>query len=66
MTEKEKAAVISRIMTNNSNLAKIYILTDSNNYKYYATEAEYKELRSLGLTKNVYKATGNKKGFVEN
>lgn len=66
MTEKEKAAVISRIMTNNSNLAKIYILTDSNNYKYYATEAEYKELRSLGITKNVYKATGNKKGFVEN
>lgn len=66
MSEKEKVAVVNRIMTNNSNLAKIYILTDSNNYKYYATESEYKELRALGITKNVYKASGNKKGFIEN
>ena len=66
MTEKEKAAIISRTMTNNSGYAKIYVLTESGKYKYYATEAEYKELRSLGITKNVYKATGNKKGFIEN
>lgn len=65
LNEKEKAAVVDRIMTNNSGYAKIYILTDSNNYKYYASPSEYKELKSLGLTKNIYKASGKNRGFVK-
>lgn len=65
MTDKEKAAIIDRTMTNNSGYAKIYILTSSGKYRYYASDAEYKELRSLGITKNVYRATGKNKGFVK-
>ena len=65
LSEKEKAAVISRTMTNNSGYAKVYILTESGKYKYYADEAEYKELRTLGITKNVYKASKKNKGFVK-
>ena len=65
MTDKEKAAIVSRTMTNNGGYAKIYILTDGNKYKYYATDSEYKELRSLGITKNVYRVSGGKQGFVK-
>lgn len=65
MSDKEKAAVVDRIMTNNSSYAKIYVLTDSNNYKYYASESEYRELRKLGITKNVFRASGKTKGFVK-
>ena len=65
MSDKEKAAIVSRIMTNNSGYAKIYSLTQSGKYKYYASESEYKELKSLGIIKNVYKASGKNKGFVK-
>lgn len=62
MTDKQKAAVIERIMSNNSSKAKIYILTKHGYYKYYASQEEYKELKKLGI--NVQKANGNKKGFL--
>lgn len=62
MTDKQKAAVIDRIMSNNSSKAQIYILTKHGYYKYYASQEEYKELKKLGI--NVQKANGNKKGFL--
>jgi hypothetical protein len=62
MTQKQKASVINRIMDNNAGYAKIYIL-NKNGYKYYASESEYKTLKSLGI--NCYKATDKKKGFVK-
>lgn len=62
MTDKQKAAVIDRIMSNNSSKAQIYILTKHDYYKYYASQEEYKELKKLGI--NVQKASGNKKGFL--
>ena len=64
MTDKQKAAVIDRIMSNNSSKAQIYILTKHGYYKYYASQEEYKELKKLGI--NVQKASGNKKGFLNN
>lgn len=62
MTDKQKAAVIDRIMSNNSSKAKIYILTKHGYYKYYASQEEYKELKKLGI--NVQKSNGDKKGFL--
>ena len=64
MTDEQKATVISRIMTKNSSLSKIYIMTQ-NGYRYYATDSEFKKLRDLGITKNVYKETLKLKGFVK-
>jgi hypothetical protein len=63
-TDAEKAAIVDRIMTNNSGYAKIYILTQGD-YKYYASESEYKTLKSLGITKNVYKENKKQSGFVK-
>lgn len=65
MTDKEKATIIDRIMTDNSGYAKIYILTDSGEYKYYATDAEFKALRALGITKNVYRKNNKQSGFIK-
>ena len=65
MTDKEKATVIDRIMTDNSGYAKVYILTDSGEYKYYATESEFSALRALGITKNVYRKNNKYSGFVK-
>ena len=65
LSDKEKAAIVSRTMTNNSGYAKIYILTDSGKYKYYATDSEYREFRALGITKNVYRSNNKNNGFVE-
>ena len=65
MTDTQKASVINRIMNENAGYAKIYILTDSGKYKYYATDSEYQELRKLGITKNVYRQTGKTNGFVK-
>lgn len=64
MTDKQKATVIDRIMSNNSSKAKIYMLTKNGSYKYYASYEEYKELKKLGI--NVLKETDKKKGFVKN
>ena len=63
MTDKQKATIINRIMDNNSSISKIYILTSTGKYKYYASDEEYKELKKLGLT-NIYKETKKLKGFV--
>lgn len=64
MTDKQKKAVIERIMSNNSQLAKVYILT-SNGYKYYADDSEYENLRNAGVISNVYRKQGKMKGFVK-
>lgn len=64
MTEEQKATVIKRIMSNNSSYSKVYFLT-SKGYEYYATDSEYKALRELGITKNVYHKTKNKEGFIK-
>lgn len=65
MTNKQKAAAIEQIMSKNSNYAKVYILTNEG-YNYYATQSEYNNLIRLGITKNVYRATKNKNGFIKN
>lgn len=63
MTNEQRKSVINRIMTNNARIAKIYVYTEKRG-TYYATDAEYKNLRKLGIIKNVYKETGRKKGFI--
>jgi hypothetical protein len=65
MTDDEKRAAVNNIMSNNSSLAKIYILTSTGKYKYYASKSEYEKLRKLGITKNVYVKTDKKSGFVK-
>lgn len=66
MTDKEKAAAIKQVMSKNSDYSKIYILTSTGKYKYYASDTEYNELRKLGITSNVYRKINNKEGFVKN
>lgn len=63
MTDKQKATVIDRIMSDNSSKAKIYMLTKNGSYKYYASGEEYKELKKLGI--NVLKETDKKQGFIK-
>lgn len=65
MTEKQKGAATKTIMSGNSAYAKIYVLTSSGNFKYYASDEEYRELRKLGITKNIYHETNKLKGFVK-
>lgn len=64
MTTEQKKAVIERIMSNNSKLAKIYVYTQVLEGKYYASVEEYKELTKLGIKKNVYKENKKQKGFI--
>lgn len=64
MSDKQKTAVINRIMNDNGSKSKIYVLTKSNKYTYYASDNEYQELKKLGI--NVKRAVGNKKGLVKN
>lgn len=64
MSDKQKATVINRIMTNNNSYAKISVLTNMG-YKYYASASEYDTLKKLGITKNVYKETNLLQGFVK-
>ena len=66
MTDEQKKTVIERIMSNNGQLAKVYILTADGGYKYYASNAEYERLKKAGITKNVYRKTGKYEGFVKN
>ena len=63
--DKQKKAAIESVLSTNSRYSKIYILTSTGKYKYYASDSEYEELRKLGITKNVYRAIGTKKGFVK-
>lgn len=65
MSQKQKKAAIESTLSTNSRYSKIYILTSTGKYRYYASKSEYEELRKLGITKNIYKQTGNKKGFVK-
>lgn len=62
MTDDQKARVIERTITYNADIAKIYVWTQSEDKKYYASDSMYQALRKLGITKNVYKGD---KGFVE-
>ena len=66
MTDKQKGAATRTIMSGNSAYAKIYILTSSGEFKYYASKDEYEELRKLGIIKNIYRKTDKLKGFVKN
>lgn len=60
MTDEQKKNVIARVMSTNADYAKIYVLTSTGKYKYYATEAEYTALKKLGITQNVYRAKESK------
>lgn len=62
MTAKQKNNVISRIMEDNAEIAKIYVYTSSGGKYYAETETAFQTLRSLRI-KNVFRATGSKKGF---
>lgn len=64
MTDKQKKTVIERIMSDNSQIAKIYILTSTGKYKYYANDSEYVKLKKLGIS-NIYKKTPTLDGFIE-
>lgn len=59
MTDVQRKSAVQTIMTNNSELAKIYAWT-SKGYKYYASASQYALLRQRGITSNVYRGT---KGF---
>lgn len=65
MTDGQRKTVIERIMDDNGQKAKVYILTSSLGYKYYANESEYAELKKLNI-KNVYKSTSKLEGFKTN
>ena len=62
MKKKKKNNVISRIMEDNAEIAKIYVYTSSGGKYYAETEIAFQTLRSLRI-KNVFRATGSKKGF---
>ena len=61
MDDKQRAHVISRTMTQNAEIAKIYIWTQMGK-KFYASTSLWQMLKRLGITRNVYKGD---KGFVE-
>lgn len=65
MNDEQKKNAINNIMSDDASLAKIYILTNIDKYKYYASDSEYNELKKLGITKNVYRKTDKLKGFVK-
>ena len=62
MTDEQRARVISRTMTQNAEIAKVYMWTQVMGKKFYASNSLWQMLRQLGLVKNVYKGD---KGFVE-
>jgi hypothetical protein len=64
MNDTQKQNVIKRVMENNAKYSKIYILTNSDKYKYYASEEEYKKLKKLGISKNIYLQNKKLDGFV--
>lgn len=64
MTSEQKKRVIERIMSNNASYAKIYVYTQIIGGKYYASSSEFNTLRSLGITKNLYRATNKLEGFI--
>jgi hypothetical protein len=62
MNDEQRARVISRTMTQNAEIAKIYIWTQTMGKKFYASASLWQMLKRLGITRNVYKGD---KGFVE-
>jgi hypothetical protein len=62
MNDEQRARVISRTMTQNAEIAKIYIWTQTMGKKFYASASLWQMLKHLGITRNVYKGD---KGFVE-
>ena len=62
MDDEQRARVISRTMTQNAEIAKIYIWTQTMGKKFYASASLWQMLKRLGITRNVYKGD---KGFVE-
>ena len=64
MSDKQKATVIKRIMSDNSSIAKIYVLTSNKKYKYYTNNNEYTKLKKLGVNNNVH-INNKKQGFVK-
>lgn len=54
MNDVQKKAAINGTMSANSDLVKIYVMTELRGYKYYASEEQYKKLKKLGYN-NVYK-----------
>lgn len=62
MSYEQRKSVLKRLFTKNAKLAKIYVWTQIENKKYYASENLYKTLKKLGIRKNVYLGD---KGFVE-
>lgn len=62
MDDKQRARVISRTMTQNAEIAKVYMWTQVMGKKFYASNSLWQILRQLGITRNVYKGD---KGFVE-
>lgn len=61
MDDVQRKAAVQQIMSKNATYAKIYAWTKAGN-KYYASADEYKTLRQLGITSNVYRGT---QGFVK-
>lgn len=61
LSDEQRTTVINRTMTQNADIAKIYVWTKSG-HKYYASKQMYQKLRALGITKNVYLGD---KDFVE-
>lgn len=62
MSDKQRANVLSRTFTQNADIAKIYMWTQVMGKKFYASASLLQTLRSLGITRNVYRGD---KGFVE-
>lgn len=62
LSDDQRARVIKKTMTQNAEIAKIYIWTQEMNRKIYVSDSMWQKLRLLGITQNVYKGD---KGFVE-
>jgi hypothetical protein len=62
MSDEQRARVLNKVMTQNAELAKVYIWTQVMGKKFYASPAMWQRLKELGITRNVYKGD---KDFVE-
>jgi hypothetical protein len=62
MSDEQRARVLNKVMTQNAELAKVYIWTQVMGKKFYASPAMWQRLKELGITQNVYKGD---KDFVE-
>ena len=62
MSDIQRGRVLSRTMTHNAEIAKVYMWTQVMGKKVYVSASMWQTLRELGITQNVYKGD---KGFVE-